>query len=179
MTKPSQTESPEIPAKKSAAKKAAARKATPKKPAAKKAPAKKAPAKKPAAKKPAAPKKPRAKKPAPPADPEAALARLVRDILLEKKAVDVSILDLRGLSDVSDFIVLASALNAPHIRALSDEVAKRLRALSPSVAPHRFAGDPASGWLVLDYYQTVVHLFSPQMREYYALELLWKGAPVL
>lgn len=174
MTKSSQTETPDSPAKKSAAKKAPAKKAAPKKPAAKKAPAKKAPAKKPAA-----PKKPRATKPVPPVDPAAALALLVRDILLDKKAVDVTILDLRGRSDVSDFIVLASALNAPHIRALSDEVAKRLRALTPPVAPHRFAGDPASGWLVLDYYQVVVHLFSPQMRAYYALELLWKGAPAL
>ena len=67
-----------------------------------------------------------------------------------------------------------------HCKAVNtDEVAKRLRARTPPVAPHRFAGDPASGWLVMDYYQTVVHLFSPQMREYYALELLWKDAPVL
>lgn len=168
MTNPSPAKKSKTPAKKTAAKKAPARKPAPKKTAAKKAPAKSS-----------APKKPRVKKPAPPADPNAALALLVRDILLDKKAVDVAVLDLRGRSDVTDFIVLASALNAPHIRALSDEVAKRLRALTPPVAPHRFAGDPASGWLVLDYYQTVVHLFSPQMREYYALELLWKGAPVL
>lgn len=174
MTKPSQTETPEIPARKTAAKKAPVKKAAPKKPA-----AKKAPAKKPAAPKAAAAKKPRAKKPAPPADPTAALALDIRDILLDKKAVDVAVLDLRGRSDVSDFIVLASALNAPHARALSDELAKRLRARTPPVAPHRFAGDPASGWLVMDYYQIVVHLFSPQMREYYALELLWKDAPVL
>ena len=179
MTKSSQTETPSSPAKKSAAKKATAKKAAPQKTAAKKAPTKKSTAKKAPAKKPAAPKKPRATKPVPPVAPAAALALLVRDILLDKKAVDVTILDLRGRSDVSDFIVLASALNAPHIRALSDEVAKRLRALTPPVAPHRFAGDPASGWLVLDYYQVVVHLFSPQMRAYYALELLWKGAPVL
>lgn len=179
MTKPSQTESPDIPAKKPAAKKAPARKAAPKKPAAKKAPAKKPAAKKTAAPKAAAAKKPRAKKPAPPADPTAALAVDIRAILAEKKAADIAVLDLRGRSDVSDFIVLATALNAPHARALSDELAKRLRARTPPVAPHRFAGDPASGWLVMDYYQIVVHLFSPQMREYYALELLWKDAPVL
>lgn len=174
MTKPSQTESPSVPAKKPAAKKAPAKKAAPKKTAAKKAPAKMA-----AVPKAAAPKKPRAKKPAPPADPTAALALDIRAILADKKAVDVAVLDLRGRSDVSDFIVLATALNAPHARALSDELAKRLRARTPPVAPHRFAGDPASGWLVMDYYQIVVHLFSPQMREYYALELLWKDAPVL
>ncbi len=174
MTTPSQTETPEIPARKTAVQKAPAKKAATKKPV-----AKKAPAKKPAAPKAAAAKKPRAKKPAPPADPTAALALDIRDILLDKKAVDVAVLDLRGRSDVSDFIVLASALNAPHARALSDELAKRLRARTPPVPPHRFAGDPASGWLVMDYYQIVVHLFSPQMREYYALELLWKDAPVL
>ena len=165
--------------------------ATAKKPAAaKKAPAKKAaPAKKPAAKKPAAGKAPAAKKPAaakkasprkpkaPPVDPALALVRRVRDILDSKKAEDIRILDVRGLSGVTDHMVLCSGISAPHLRALSEAVAKELRAMTPPVAPHRTAGTTDSGWVVMDYHQFVVHIFSPEMRAYYALENLWKDAP--
>ena len=151
-----------------AKKKAPARKAaSPKKPA-----AKKAPAKKPAAKK-ASPRKPKA----PPVDPALALVRRVREILDSKKAEDIRILDVRGLSGVTDHMVLCSGISAPHLRALSEAVAKELRAATPPVAPHRTAGTTDSGWVVMDYHQFVVHIFSPEMRAYYALENLWKDAP--
>ena len=155
--------------------------ATAKKPAAakKKAPAKKAAsAKKPAAKKPAAKKAPAKKKPAvKPVDPALALVRRVREILDSKKAEDIRILDVRGLSGVTDHMVLCSGISAPHLRALSEAVAKELRAATPPVAPHRTAGTTDSGWVVMDYHQFVVHIFSPEMRAYYALENLWKDAP--
>lgn len=151
--------------KKSAAakKKAPAKKAaSPKKPAAKKAPAKKA-----------SPRKPKA----PPVDPALALVRRVREILDSKKAEDIRILDVRGLSGVTDHMVLCSGISAPHLRALSEAVAKELRAATPPVTPHRTAGTTDSGWVVMDYHQFVVHIFSPEMRAYYALENLWKDAP--
>lgn len=163
-----------------AAKKAPAKKAAPaKKPAAKKPAAGKPAAKKaPAAKKPAAAKKASPRKPkAPPVDPALALVRRVRDILDSKKAEDIRILDVRGLSGVTDHMVLCSGISAPHLRALSEAVAKELRTATPPVAPHRTAGTTDSGWVVMDYHQFVVHIFSPEMRAYYALENLWKDAP--
>jgi len=167
-TKSATVKKPAAAKKKAPAKKAA----SPKKPAAKKAPAKKAPAKKPAAKK-ASPRKPKA----PPVDPALALVRRVREILDSKKAEDIRILDVRGLSGVTDHMVLCSGISAPHLRALSEAVAKELRAETPPVAPHRTAGTTDSGWVVMDYHQFVVHIFSPEMRAYYALENLWKDAP--
>ena len=167
-TKSAADKKPAAAKKKAPAKKAA----SPKKPAAKKAPAKKAPAKKPAAKK-ASPRKPKA----PPVDPALALVRRVREILDSKKAEDIRILDVRGLSGVTDHMVLCSGISAPHLRALSEAVAKELRAATPPVAPHRTAGTTDSGWVVMDYHQFVVHIFSPEMRAYYALENLWKDAP--
>ena len=167
-TKTATAKKPAAAKKKAPAKKAA----SPKKPAAKKAPAKKAPAKKPAAKK-ASPRKPKA----PPVDPALALVRRVREILDSKKAEDIRILDVRGLSGVTDHMVLCSGISAPHLRALSETVAKELRAATPPVAPHRTAGTTDSGWVVMDYHQFVVHIFSPEMRAYYALENLWKDAP--
>ena len=157
-TKSATAKKPAAAKKKAPAKKAA----SPKKPAAKKAPAKKA-----------SPRKPKA----PPVDPALALVRRVREILDSKKAEDIRILDVRGLSGVTDHMVLCSGISAPHLRALSEAVAKELRAETPPVAPHRTAGTTDSGWVVMDYHQFVVHIFSPEMRAYYALENLWKDAP--
>lgn len=168
-------EKPAAAAPRSANKVAVKKPAAAKKPAAKKPAAPRKPA---AAKKPAAPKKPRApRKPKAPADPLLALVQRVRGILDAKKGEDIRIFDVRGISGVTDFMVLCSGISAPHLRALSEAVAKELRAGDPPLAPHRTAGTTESGWMVLDYYQFVVHLFSPEMRAYYALERLWKDAP--
>ena len=151
------------PAPKSAAKKSAPRKAAPKKAPAKKAAPKKAPAR---------------KKPAP-ADSQRALVERIRAALDTKKGEHVVVLRVADVSSVADYLVLCSGLNNPHLRALADEVARQLRLETPPVAAHRRAGGPESGWIVLDYVDVVIHLFTPQMRGYYALEQLWKDAPVV
>ncbi len=148
------------PPKKSATPKAA------KKPAAKKASPKKAPARKAARPKPA---------------PDALRARVeqVRAFLDAKKGENVVVMQVAQISGVTDYMILCSGLNSPHLRALADEVAKQLRLQTPPVAPYRHAGSAESEWYVLDYIDFVVHLFTPQMRAYYALEQLWKDAPVV
>ena len=146
----------------------------PKKSAAKAAP-------KPAPRK-AAPKKPAAKKrarPKPAGDPLRARVEKVRAILDGKKGENVVVLHVTDVSSVTDYMILCTGLNAPHLRALSDEVAKQLRLETPPVAAHRHAGSAESEWYVLDYIDFVVHLFTPSMRTYYALEQLWKDAPVV
>ena len=156
-------------------------KSTPKKSATPKA------AKKTAAKKPAAAKKPTAKKAAvkkaarakPAASPLRARVEKVRAILDGKKGENVVVLHVTDVSSVTDYMILCTGLNAPHLRALSDEVAKQLRLETPPVAAHRHAGSAESEWYVLDYIDFVVHLFTPSMRTYYALEQLWKDAPVV
>ena len=149
-----------------AAKKPAPRKAAPKKIAATKAPAKKAAAKKSA-------------RPKPAGDPLRARVEKVRAILDGKKGENVVVLHVTKVSSITDYMVLCSGLNVPHLRALADEVAKQLRLETPPVAAHRRAGSAESEWFVLDYVDFVVHLFTPAMRAYYALEQLWKDAPVV
>ena len=139
------------------------------------APAKKA-ARKPAAKKAAAKKSLRAK---PAVAPLRALVEKVRGLLDGKKGENIVVMNVAKVSDVTDYMILCSGLNAPHLRALADEVAKQLRLETPPVAAHRHAGSAESEWLVLDYFDFVVHLFTPSMRAYYALEQLWKDAPVV
>ena len=151
-------------------------KSSPSKSAAKKSAPKKAAPRKPAAKKPAAKKTARVK---PSVDALRALVEKVRAILDAKKGENVVVLHVKDVSSITDYLILCSGLNNPHLRALADEVAKQLRLETPPVAAHRRAGSVESEWLVLDYFDFVVHLFTPQMRSYYALEQLWKDAPVV
>ena len=149
---------------KSAAPKSAAKKPAARKPiSARKAPAKKAPVRKKAA----------------PTDALRARVDRIRAALDSKKGENIVVLRIPEVSSVADYMVLCSGLNNPHLRALADEVAKQLRQDVPPVAAHRRAGSVDSGWIVLDYVDVVVHLFTPQMRGYYALEQLWKDAPVV
>ncbi len=151
-------------------------KSSPSKSTAKKSAPKKAAPRKPAAKKPAAKKPARVK---PSVDALRARVEKVRAILDSKKGENVVVLHVKDVSSITDYLVLCSGLNNPHLRALADEVAKQLRLETPPVAAHRRAGSVESEWLVLDYFDFVVHLFTPQMRSYYALEQLWKDAPVV
>ena len=151
-------------------------KSSPSKSAGKKSAPKKAAPRKPAAKKPAAKKPARVK---PSVDALRARVEKVRAILDAKKGENVVVLHVKDVSSITDYLILCSGLNNPHLRALADEVAKQLRLETPPVAAHRRAGSAESEWLVLDYFDFVVHLFTPQMRSYYALEQLWKDAPVV
>ena len=142
---------------KSAAPKSAAKKPAARKPiSARKAPAKKAPVRKKAA----------------PTDALRARVDRIRAALDSKKGENIVVLRIAEVSSVADYMVLCSGLNNPHLRALADEVAKQLRLETPPVAAHRRAGSVESEWLVLDYFDFVVHFFTPQMRSYYALEQL-------
>ncbi|MDR0993960.1 MAG: ribosome silencing factor [Verrucomicrobiota bacterium] len=112
-------------------------------------------------------------------DPLLSRVQKVRDILDGKKGMNVTILRVTDVTSLTDYMVLCSGMNTPHLRALADEVAKQLRQETPPLAAHRRAGTGDSEWLVLDYLDFVVHLFTPSMRAYYALERLWKDAPVV
>ena len=143
--------------------KSAAAKSPAKKPAPRKTPAKKAPARRKAA----------------PAEPLRARVAQVRAVLESKKGENVVVMRIADVSSVADYMILCTGLNNPHLRALADEVAKQLRLETPPIAAHRRAGSVESEWIVLDYVDFIVHLFTPQMRSYYALEQLWKDAPIV
>ena len=148
--------------------------ATPPPPKKKAAVKKKAP---PTAPKKAAPRKPaRTKKTS---DPQRILVEQIRGMLDAKKGENIVVLHVADVSSVTDYLILCSGLNPPHLRALADDVAKQLHLADPPLACHRRAGSPQSEWLVLDYIDFVIHLFTPVMRSYYALEQLWKDAPVV
>lgn len=100
--------------------------------------------------------------------------RLAREALLAKKGEHVTVLDVTGISPVTDYYVIVSGNSTPHLKALAEEVEQVLD--RNGVACYRRAGTPESGWIVEDYLDFVVHIFTPEMRDYYQLERLWSDA---
>jgi ribosome-associated protein len=91
-----------------------------------------------------------------------------------KKAVDVVILDLRKVTEFTDYFVLASAANQRQMVAVADAVMETLR--EQGLRPAHIEGYPKQEWILLDYRDFVVHLFTPRTRAFYDLERLWGGA---
>ena len=98
-------------------------------------------------------------------------AERVAKALEDRKGTDVKIYDVRGASPLTDFFVVATGAAAPHLKALAAETQAAMR--DAGVKSYRTSGDPESGWIVVDYIDVVVHIFSPEARAYYALERLW------
>jgi ribosome-associated protein len=104
------------------------------------------------------------------------LALLCREFADNKKAEDIIILDLQKLPGVTDFMVLCSGTSEPHLRAIEDEISRKLRDME-GIRPRAIDGTRHSGWIVLDYVDVLVHLMKPEVRAHYDLEGLWNDAP--
>lgn len=133
----------------------------------------------------------RAKRPAPARTPKApapaprkpklkperslALAREIAALALTKKAFDVVIMDVREVSSVTDYFVVASGATDIQVRAIGRAVDDGLRARK--VRPVHREGEDSCTWLLLDYFDVVVHVMQPRVRDYYNLEGLWADAP--
>jgi ribosome-associated protein len=100
--------------------------------------------------------------------------RCAADAALAKKAESVVALDLRPVSDFTDFFLLVSGANQRQLVAMADAVTEALRALG--LRPDHVEGYPRQEWILLDYDAFVVHLFTPRTRAFYDLERLWGGA---
>jgi ribosome-associated protein len=101
------------------------------------------------------------------------VAKAVR-AALDKKAVDVVVLDLRGTPAFTDFFVLCSGLNQRQVKAIADAVEESLRAAK--VRPAHIEGYDRAEWVLMDFFTFIVHVFTPQTREFYSLERLWGDA---
>jgi ribosome-associated protein len=91
-----------------------------------------------------------------------------------KKAENIVILDLRKVANISDYFVIATAANAPHLKALGDGLQRLYK--NEQYEGFRAAGSGDSGWFIADYDGVMVHIFSFEMRNLYDLEKLWKDA---
>jgi ribosome-associated protein len=106
------------------------------------------------------------------------LARTIAEVLDERKGENILLLDLRAAGAFTDAFVICTGGSERTLRALADELERRLVA-SRGRRPLHVEGDAASGWVLMDYGQVIVHIFSPRLRAYYRLEELWKEGRVL
>jgi len=106
------------------------------------------------------------------------LAKTCAELASNKKAEEIVVLDLRGISTFTDFFVICSATSEPQLKAIAGEIETRLKQ-DYQVKPVAIDGFPASQWIVLDYLQVVIHIFHRDKRAFYSLEDLWGDAPRL
>lgn len=96
----------------------------------------------------------------------------------EKKATDIMVQEVGGLISVTDYFVIATAANNRQVEAIIDEIEEACR-LQAHVKPIHREGTEDGMWALLDYGSFVVHVFQPEARDYYQLEMLWNDAPVV
>lgn len=101
--------------------------------------------------------------------------RLAARAALDRKALDLVILDVQGLSGVTDYFLVCSGRSTTHVDSIADAVRAALKAAE--VRPLHVEGTAESGWTLLDFGDVLVHVFLEETRVYYALERLWGDAP--
>ncbi len=104
------------------------------------------------------------------------LALLCRELADDKKAEDIAILDVHKLSSVTDYFVIASGTSEPHLRAIVDGITDCLRD-EHHLRPKAIDGTLKAAWVVLDYFDVIVHVMRGDLRAHYDLEALWGDAP--
>lgn len=106
------------------------------------------------------------------------LAHALAGLADSKGASDIVVLDMRGLASYTDFLAICTARNERQAKAIVDEVRVRLKN-DHGMLPGGVEGEGAAGWIVLDYLDAVLHVFTAEARQRYQLEDLWREAPRL
>lgn len=104
------------------------------------------------------------------------LALLCRELADNRKAEDIVVLDVRKVSSVTDYFVIASGTSEPHLRAIVDEITDKLEE-DHHLRPKAIDGTLQTSWIVLDYFDVIVHVMRQDVRQRYDLETLWGDAP--
>jgi ribosome-associated protein len=99
------------------------------------------------------------------------------DLVAEKKATHVTLLDLRGVSIIADYFLICCGESERQLKAIADEVQEQLGA--QKISPRRVEGTPNSGWILMDFSSVILHIFDQSQRDYYQLEEVWKHARTL
>lgn len=97
------------------------------------------------------------------------------DLLLDRKAEDVTLLDLRGISGATDFFIIATGRSDTHVSAIADHLVDEMK--KHDQRPYGIEGMRSGRWVLIDYVDFVIHVFHPAAREFYQLERLWGDVP--
>jgi len=105
------------------------------------------------------------------------LLTIISQIIYDKKGFNILALDVKGVSSICDYIIIAEGNVERHIKAIANEIIEQLKKLNEK--PLHVEGLQESDWIVIDYLDIIVHLFKPQLRETYALEKLWNKGKII
>ena len=108
--------------------------------------------------------------------PSSRLADRIAEIAADKKAGDIRVLDMREVVGYTDYFVICSGNTERQTKAIHDAIYQELKD-SEKLLPRRSEGEREARWILLDYLDCVVHIFTPEARAYYRLEQLWGEAP--
>lgn len=97
-------------------------------------------------------------------------------IIDDKKGLDIKVLNIAGISPLADYFILATGTNANQLHAMCDEIAEKLSA--KGLHPKQTEGYQTGNWILMDYGDFMIHLFSKEAREFYNLDRIWKDAVV-
>ena len=104
------------------------------------------------------------------------LTQVVLDALADMKAVNVRAMDVRGVTDITDTMVVASGTSDRHVKSIADRVVQRCK--EAGFRPYGMEGERDGEWVLLDLNDVVLHVMLPRIREFYALEKLWSAGAV-
>ena len=105
-------------------------------------------------------------------DRSAALAKIAIEVLEDKKAEDIRVIDISDLSVLADFFIIATGNNRTQVQAMADEVEQKLG--RAGAVPKQLEGYQAANWVLLDFGDVIIHIFDAQNRLFYDLERIWK-----
>jgi ribosome-associated protein len=108
-----------------------------------------------------------------------ALARRIASVALDKKGRDVTVLDMRDVVAYTDFLVICTGNTERQTQAIEDAIYRDLKSDEDGRTPERVEGKPEARWILMDYLDCIVHIFTPAARDYYRLETLWGEVPAL
>ncbi len=106
------------------------------------------------------------------------LAQTIAEYASERKALDIVQLDLRGIISYTDYFVICTGRSDRQTKAIHDGIHLGMKD-EHGILPRRVEGLPQARWILMDYLDVIVHVFTPELREFYRLEQLWGEAPAL
>ena len=104
-------------------------------------------------------------------------AKKIVKILDGKKGMDIVGIDIHELTTIGDYFILVTGTSSPHVKALADEVEDTLA--KEGVEPRRVEGAQSATWILIDYQDVILHIFTKETRDFYNMERLWSDAPRL
>ena len=104
-----------------------------------------------------------------------ALAEKIIRILDSKTGIDIAGIDIHDLTTIGDYFVLATGTSSPHVKALAEEVEDTLA--REGLEPRRIEGAQSAAWILIDYQDVILHIFTKETRDFYDMERLWSDAP--